>query len=298
MYKIGSTDVKMVRQIQETLRLPVDGIFGPQTVKAVAAYQRANRLVADGIVGKDTLEHMGILDSDLKNQLHFKTENGLIINKAHLPEGEFIRENYDFQNEYLVLHHTAGWHNPYNAVRQWGNDTRGRIATEFVVGGPSIKGNDDAYDGEVVQSFPEGCQGWHIGPSGSRFMNRHSVGIEMCNFGQLTESGKSYIGTQADLSQVYKFAEPFKNYTKFHKYSAKQINSIKQLILFIANRDSIDIREGLIKWINKGDVAAAFSYQQDAHDGKVKGLLVHGNIRKDKIDIFPQEELVEMLLNL
>ena len=298
MYTLHSTNVKMVRQIQEFLKIPVDGNFGPKTAMAVVKYQRDNFLVADGIVGNATLEHMGILDTDLKNQLHFKTPNGLTINKAHLPEGEFIREKYIFQNEYLVLHHTAGWHNPYNTVRQWGNDTRGRIATEFVVGGSSIKGDDNAYDGEVVQAFPEGCQGWHIGPSGSRFMNRHSVGIEMCNFGQLTEAGKSYIGTQADLSQIYKFAEPFKNYSKFHKYSAKQINTLRELILYIANRDSIDIRDGLIKWINKGDVAAAFSYQQDAHDGKVKGLLVHGNIRKDKIDIFPQEELVEMLLNL
>ena len=52
------------------------------------------------------------------------------------------------------LHHTAGWHNPYNVIKSWGGDSRGRIATEFVLGGQSVKGNDDTYDGEMVQCFP------------------------------------------------------------------------------------------------------------------------------------------------
>ena len=42
--------------------------------------------------------------------------------------------------EWLFLHHTAGWHNPYNVIKQWDADKNGPISTEFVLGGPSCKG--------------------------------------------------------------------------------------------------------------------------------------------------------------
>ena len=35
-------------------------------------------------------------------------------------------------------------------VWNWGRDSRGRIATEFVLGGGSVKGNDDKYDGQIL----------------------------------------------------------------------------------------------------------------------------------------------------
>ena len=47
--------------------------------------------------------------------------------------------------KYIFLHHTAGWHNPYNQIDQWDKDSRGCISTEFVIGGQSILGNDNNY---------------------------------------------------------------------------------------------------------------------------------------------------------
>ena len=49
--------------------------------------------------------------------------------------------------EYLFLHHTAGNENPMACVDMWNDDTRGRIATEFVVGGVEPK------DGEYIWLF-------------------------------------------------------------------------------------------------------------------------------------------------
>jgi hypothetical protein len=42
----------------------------------------------------------------------------------------------------------------------------------------------------------------------------------------------------------------------------------------------------------------AFDFHQDAYSGKVKGMLSHGSIRKDKFDVSPQPELIDMILTL
>jgi hypothetical protein len=52
-----------------------------------------------------------------------------------------------------------------------------------VLGGSSVKGDDDRYDGELVQCIPEGGYGWHLGKNGSQYMHTHSVAVEICNFG-------------------------------------------------------------------------------------------------------------------
>lgn len=53
-YKYGDKG-EVVKQIQRTLHLVDDGIFGHLTEEAVIAFQRENGLVADGIVGPATL---------------------------------------------------------------------------------------------------------------------------------------------------------------------------------------------------------------------------------------------------
>ena len=44
--------------------------------------------------------------------------------------------------------------------------------------------------------------------------------------------------------------------------------------------------------------ADAFEWNADAYYGKVKGLWTHTNTRKDKFDMFPQPELLDMLISL
>ncbi len=302
MYKLGSKG-SMVGQIQEFLQIPVDRHFGPKTQAAVISYQRRNYLVSDGVVGPKTLEHMGILDTDSKVNLYFTTIEGLKIARHHLPEGEYIKPELGTPqvNDYLFLHHTAGWNNPFRCVDHWAKDKRGRVATEFVVGGLNMRNGDNMYDGTVVQAFPEGMQGWHLGATGSYYMNRHSVGIEVCNFGYLKKSGtgyKNYVSVRAEDEQVVDLGFEFRGFQYWHKYSDEQIRSLKKLIIHIANRDNIDIRKGLVEWIHAKGAKEAFEFDQNAYEGKVKGLLTHTNVRKDKFDMFPQQELIDMLISL
>jgi hypothetical protein len=146
----------------------------------------------------------------------------------------------------------------------------------------------------MVQAFPEGCQGWHLGKTGSSYMNRHAVALEICSFGYLKD-GKTYVGTEATKKQISKISEPFRGHSQWHKYSDKQLSQTKLWIEYIAERDSIDLNQGLIPWV-KEHGAKAFDFNEDAYNGKVKGLLTHTNVRKDKTDNFPQPELIDMLL--
>jgi peptidoglycan hydrolase-like protein with peptidoglycan-binding domain len=47
----GDNDAALVKVLQKKLRLPEDGVFGPNTEAAVRVFQRSKGLVPDGIVG-------------------------------------------------------------------------------------------------------------------------------------------------------------------------------------------------------------------------------------------------------
>ena len=292
LLKLGSQG-KEVKELQEFLGISVDGDFGPKTEAAVKKWQSANGLKADGIVGPKTWDAMGLATTDLSEKI-YKTENGLIIHKNFLPPGEY--KVGPTNKEYVFLHHTAGWHNPYQVINAWGNDNRGAVATEFVLGGQSIKGNDIKYDGEIIQAFPEGGYGWHLGKNGSQYMHTHSVGIEVCNFGYVI-NGKAYQGTPVVESQTVTLAKEFRGHKIWHRYSDAQIEALRKWILWVAERDNIDIRKGLVEEIKKKGVDG-FEFNQDAYYGKIKGMWTHTNTRKDKVDMFPQPELIDMLLGL
>jgi hypothetical protein len=290
--KLGSKG-KEVKELQEFLNINADGIFGVGTKAAVQKWQTNNNLVADGIVGPATWDAMGLATTDTSEKV-YTTDNGLVINKHFLPVGEY--KQGPINAEWLFLHHTAGWHNPYKTIDSWGRDSRGAVATEFVLGGPSVKGNDDKYDGEMVQAFPEGNYGWHLGKNGSQKMHVNSIGIEVCNFGYIV-NGKTYAGTTVADSQIVELDKEFRGHKLWHRYSDAQIEALHKWILWIAERDSIDVRAGLPALI-KEKGADAFEWNEDAYYGRVKGLWTHTNTRKDKVDMFPQQELMDMLTSL
>ena len=285
-----------VKEVQKVVEVNVDGDFGPATEKAVKAWQFTNNLDADGIVGPKTWSAMGLDElatTDNSERLVESTES-LIIEKYMLPKGEY--KEGPVKKEYLFLHHTAGWNNPYKTVDNWGRDNRGQIATEFVLGGPSVKGNDDKYDGVLLQCIPNGGYGWHLGKNGSQHMHIHSVGIEVCNFGYVKD-GKTYAGTPVVESQIVTLPESFRGHKTWHRYSDKQIEVLRQWILYIAERDNIDVRKGLVDEVKRYG-AKGFEFNENAYYGRVKGMWTHTNTRKDKVDMFPQPELIDMLLSL
>lgn len=289
--KLGSKGEE-VEDLQLYLKIKVDGIFGPKTEEAVKKFQRENKLTPDGIVGEKTWNAMGFVSTDLSETTIQKPE--LFIDQKYMDRDEYLIG--PTKKEYLFLHHTAGGHDPYGVVRMWNNDTRGRIGTEFVLGGQSAFNGNSIYDGVVVQAFPQGAYAWHLGKNGSEYMHSHSVGIETCNFGPIKD-GKTYTGQRVDPKQIVTLKKAFRGHTTWHRYSDKQILVLKDLILHIAERDGIDIRKGLVEEIKKKGVGG-FEFNTDAFNGRIKGMWTHTNTRRDKTDMFPQQELIDMLLSL
>jgi hypothetical protein len=309
--KIGSKG-ELVKILQTFLGITADGNFGPKTEAAVKAWQAKNGLIADGIVGPKTQNAMGLLDTDQKE----KYESGeLNITQYFLRKGEYYAG--PVKKSWIFLHHTAGWHNPNGTVDSWNADNRGPVATEFILGGPSIRGNDNSHDGSLVQAFPRGGYGWHLG-TGNDSMHRESVGIELCNFGQLTKGGwnrwdivnkrniwiagkpdsfYTYVGTEAHPSQIIELSESFRGFKFWHKYSDKQVEVLKNWIIYIGNRDNIDIRKGIVEQIKKHG-AKAFDMVDISLCNKTPGLWLHTNVQRGKVDLFPQPNVIEMLLSL
>lgn len=285
-----------VKLLQKALALKIDGSFGSVTEQAVKSFQGSHGLVMDGIVGQTT--QRAIFKEDLDQ--HLDTEITVHpFELIYLDSDEYF--SGPNKPEYLYLHHTAGGNNPYNTIKDWNSDTRGKIATEFIVGGPSINGKETKYDGVIIKCMPDGAYAYHLGQNGSQHMHVNSVGIELCNFGYLTKVGdifKTYTGAIVHKDQVCDLGFEFRGHRYYHKYSDAQIEALRELILFIAERDGINIKKGLIEWLKTETIEKAFEYKDAAFKGNVKGMLSHTSIRKDKTDVSPQPNLITMLKSL
>jgi hypothetical protein len=224
-----------------------------------------------------------------------------------LPPDEYYNEVTPKNTIYL--HHTAGGHRPDFSINGWDKDKLpdGRVlhvATSYVIGGLSTTDKNDVnYDGKIYKAFDDKFWAHHLGTSyqNNTKLNKQSVGLEICNYGPLKQ-GKdgllyNYVNkpVPADMSVVY--TDPFKGYKVHHKYTEKQLNATKALILDIANRHNIDVRAGLQYAIKLQGVKKAFDLQVDAQIGR-PGLWTHVNVLGTKFDCHPQPELVEMILSL
>ncbi len=127
-------------------------------------------------------------------------------------------------------------------------------------------------------------------------MHAHSVAIEVCNFSYAV-NGRTYVNTPIATDQIVTLPKSFRGHKHWHAYSDKQIEALRLFILWIADRDSIDVRDGLVAEI-KQKGAQAFEFNDDAYNGKIKGMWTHTNTRKDKFDLSPQSNFMDMLLSL
>ena len=208
------------------------------------------------------------------------------IKQARLKESQFFAE-LSLKTQ-IYLHHTAGSGNAEAVSRYWNGNTE-RIATAFVVGA----------DGLIVQCFSSKHWAWHLGVGQKEFkaqgvpyknLNKSSVGIEVCNWGYLKEKNGhfyNYVNARVPDSMVTTLETPYKGYKHWYKYTDAQIESTRQLLVYLC--ETYDIPKEYRSEI--------FGLDKEAFKG-TSGIYTHNSVRKDKSDIYPCPRMIEMLKNL
>jgi len=199
----------------------------------------------------------------------------------------------------IYLHHTAGASNPYSTIDWWRQDA-GKIATSAVIAGKPLDKNSKYTDGEIFEVFDSKYWAYHLGIKQAVFaahgvpyqsLDKISIGLEICNWGQLTHSDKgwvSYVNTIIPDSEVVEYQVPHRGYTHYQKYTPAQIQSVHDL---------------LVKWNVEHGIPIKYNGDSifDVSVGALKGaagVYTHCSVRPDKNDIHPQPDMIAMLKSL
>lgn len=300
---------ELVAFLQEKLGLTPDGVYGPKTKAAVLHFQNENGLIADGIVGPKTWAALDLNPMECFADTDIETSASWIV-QHHLPDGEYLKKHT--AKKWIFLHHTAGRQNPYATIDQWARDQRGRVGTHYVIGGlasgldlnADLTEEQTKHDGKIIQAIPDQYWGYHLGAVQSGQMHSGSLSIEICSAGALKKDkdGKfrTWYNAEVHPSQVTTLEQPYRGTQYYHKYSPAQIKSLKALLLLLRDKHDIELRSGVVAQLHADpeNPMRAFEYKDELSRGRVFGVLTHGQVRKDKSDVFPQPELIEMLLTL
>jgi len=307
--------------IQQLLGVEPSGEYDEHTQAAVKNFQLRVGEPATGNADNKTLELiLKRLGSDIDTTVNDEVQvedleattdlaeitATVTIDEYLLPDDEYVTDQGEIlDKKYIIIHHTAGGADPFKTIDDWANDARGRIGTQYIIGGIDIRDRDAENDGRIVKCIPDEYFAFHLGGYKShnidRFMHKHSIGIEICNFGWLTErDGEfyTYTGQLIDTEYVDDLGFAFRGHRYWHKYTEEQISSLQFLIESLSETYNIDIYNGLKERLESSHPGDAFEFYEEAVHGEIRGLLSHTSIRKDKTDVSPQAHLVEMIQNL
>jgi len=196
-----------------------------------------------------------------------------------------------YPKKQIVLHHTVSGGGITGDLKHW--EKYKTVSTSTIID----------RDGTINQLFSSRYYGTHIGVKGSSFLDRHSIAVELDNWGGLvlgdgsemkfgdkikkTVPGKYYAcyGNIVDCP-VTEYKDGFRGYNFYESYTNKQIESVGELLLL---------------WNKTYDIS--LDYHDDMWDVSEKalkgdeGVWSHVSFRKpsDKKDCHPQPELIAML---
>jgi N-acetyl-anhydromuramyl-L-alanine amidase AmpD len=195
-----------------------------------------------------------------------------------LNNDQYFREK--FLKTQIVLHHTASGSNADNVIHGW-NFNPERIGASYLIDGLGV----------VKKAFEPEYWAYHLGlkTADNVKLNKSSIGIEVCNWGQLIKKGNefyNYVNKVVPENEVVQIAK-FRGFEFYHKYNDLQIASLKKLILELC------VKFGIDKKYNSD----MFDISQNALSG-VNGIYTHVSYRNDKNDMSPQFNLIEMLKSL
>lgn len=208
------------------------------------------------------------------------------IVQHRLKPGQFMDAKHE--KKQIYLHHTAGGPDAVSVAKYF--DTKPeRVATAFIIGA----------NGTIVQCFSSKDWAYHLGLKESIFkaskvpylsLDPISIGIEVCNWGPITFKNNkyyNYVGGEVNASHVTTLEKPYKGYKHWFTYTDAQIESLRQLVVYLC--ETYDIPKDYNESIWDIDI--------DALKGN-KGIFTHNSVRKDKSDMYPCPRVIQMLKNL
>lgn len=213
-----------------------------------------------------------------------------------LPDSQYFKE--DTEKIQIFLHHTAGNPNAIFTYDGWKN-TPDKIATCVAISGKPNAPEWPA-DGTIVQGYQSKYWAYHLGLKASTFkankikyrlLDKNSIGVEICNWGQLTKTVRgyeTYVGSIVKPEEVCTLDKPFKGSKYYHSYTDAQIESVRQLLVYWNEKLGIPIKY-------KGD--EIFAIDKRALNSE-PGVYTHNSVRTDKVDVYPHPKLVAMLKSL
>lgn len=214
-----------------------------------------------------------------------------------LQKGQFFEEE-DVKKQ-IVMHHTSGSQNPFFVIDGWNNNID-KIGTPFVIAGKPKDKNEKYKDGDIIQCFSSKYYCYHLGVPSETFkkynipyqrLDKIAVGVELCNWGYVTKQPngtfKNYVGGLVPTEDVVDLGSEFRGYRYYHCYSDSQLNSLRDLIIYLCDKYNIPKNYNEEIWnINP----AALNGQS--------GIWSHTSYRQDKYDCSCQPKLISMLKTL
>jgi len=209
--------------------------------------------------------------SDLK-PLDLKDEDLLMVDWDRYYKEEFDKKQ-------IVLHHTVSGPGIRGDLATW-KKYKSNIATCMVV----------ERDGKINQLFSSKYWAYHLG-AGKSSLDKHSIGIELDNWGQLQDrNGKLFTvyDSIVDVPIVH-YPLGFRGEQIFEAYTVEQLRAVGELLLFWNKRYGIPLTYNEDMW----DVSPK------ALSGE-KGVWAHVSYRPwpstaNKWDVHPDPNLISML---
>jgi N-acetyl-anhydromuramyl-L-alanine amidase AmpD len=178
---------------------------------------------------------------------------------------------------HIILHHTAGG-SAASSVAGWAA-TPEHIATPYIID----------RDGTIYETYSPEFWAYHLGVKGATWLEKASIGIEICSYGQLTPNvaGELLTYTKKVIPKEKAAKVSFRGFEYYEAYTPEQIAALKQLLPYLMDRFGIK---------PQADRKNFWEYR----DAKTlpPGIWSHTTVRKDKVDIFPQKEIVELVNSL
>lgn len=207
------------------------------------------------------------------------------IVQLDFPETEYYKSTYE--KTQIVLHHTVSDGSAQSVATYW-TSLENRIGTPVVID----------KEGVINQLFSSRYYAGHVGDTEDemhafslpyRSCSKTSIGVELVNMGGLTEKdGKLTDAYGQEFKGEYvHYPAGYRSYNYFARYTDKQLESLRRLLIY---------------WCNRYDIPNTYypdiwSVNRNALRGD-SGIYTHASFRYDKSDTHPQPELVTMLKNL